>query len=110
MCIRDSAETVRASGESMLGLLNEILDFSKIEAGSVELEMLDFDMRALLDDFPAMPAMRAHEKGLEFICAVAPDVPAQLSGDPGRLRQVLLNLAQAPRVAGKMGRHVGRHG
>ncbi|HEY4944886.1 MAG TPA: PAS domain S-box protein, partial [Candidatus Limnocylindrales bacterium] len=90
---RHYAETVRASGESLLALLNDILDFSKIEAGSVELEMLDFDMRALLDDFAAMPAMRAHEKGLEFICAVAPDVPAHLSGDPGRLRQVLLNLA-----------------
>ena len=89
---RHYAETVRASGESLLGLLNDILDFSKIEAGSVELEMLDFDMRALLDDFAAMPALRAHEKGLEFICAVAPDVPAYLSGDPGRLRQVLLNL------------------
>jgi signal transduction histidine kinase len=84
---------VRASGESLLELLNDILDFSKIEAGSVELETLDFDLRALLDDFAAMPALRAHEEGLEFICAVAPDVPAYLSGDPGRLRQVLLNLA-----------------
>jgi len=90
---RHYAETVRASGESLLELLNDILDFSKIEAGSVELETLDFDLRALLDDFAAMPALRAHEKGLEFICAVAPDVPAYLSGDPGRLRQVLLNLA-----------------
>ena len=90
---RHYAETVRASGESLLDLLNDILDFSKIEAGSVELEMLDFDLRALLDDFAAMPALRAHEKGLEFICAAAPDVPAHLAGDPGRLRQVLLNLA-----------------
>jgi PAS domain S-box-containing protein len=90
---RHYAETVRASGESLLDLLNDILDFSKIEAGGVELEMLDFDLRALLDDFAAMPAMRAHEKGLEFICAASPDVPANLVGDPGRLRQVLLNLA-----------------
>jgi PAS domain S-box-containing protein len=90
---RHYAETVRASGESLLELLNDILDFSKIEAGSVELETLDFDLRALLDDFAAMPVLRAHEEGLEFICAVAPDVPAYLSGDPGRLRQVLLNLA-----------------
>src|SRR5664280_969991 len=90
---RHYAETVRQSGESLLDLINDILDFSKIEAGGVELEMLDFDLRALLDDFAAMPALRAHEKGLEFICAVAPDVPAHLSGDPGRLRQVLLNLA-----------------
>jgi PAS domain S-box-containing protein len=90
---RHYAETVRASGESLLNLLNDILDFSKIEAGSVELETLDFDLRALLDDFAAMPALRAHDSGLEFICAVAPDVPAHLAGDPGRLRQVLLNLA-----------------
>ncbi len=90
---RHYAETARASGESLLELLNDILDFSKIEAGSVELETVDFDLRALLDDFAAMPAMRAHERRLEFICAVAPDVPAYLSGDPGRLRQVLVNLA-----------------
>ena len=60
---RHYAETVRASGESLLELLNDILDFSKIEAGSVELETLDFDLRALLDDFAAMPALRAHDKG-----------------------------------------------
>ncbi len=89
---RHYAETVRASGEALLDLLNDILDFSKIEAGQVELETLDFDLRTLLDDFAVMPAMRAHEKGLEFICATAPDVPARLAGDPGRLRQVLLNL------------------
>jgi PAS domain S-box-containing protein len=90
---RHYAETVRTSGESLLELLNDILDFSKIEAGSVELETLDFDLRSLLDDFAAMPAVRAHAKGLEFISAVAPDVPAYLSGDPGRLRQILLNLS-----------------
>ncbi len=86
---RRYAETVRASGESLLALLNDILDFSKIEAGKLELETLDFDLRALLDDFAATLALRAHEKGLEFICAAAPDVPACLRGDPGRLRQVL---------------------
>jgi len=90
---RHYAETVRTSGEALLDLLNDILDFSKIEAGGVELESVGFDLRALLDDFAAMPAMRAHAKGLEFICAAAPDVPSQLTGDPGRLRQVLLNLA-----------------
>jgi PAS domain S-box-containing protein len=90
---RRYAETVRASGESLLTLLNDILDFSKIEAGKLELETLDFDVRALLDDFAQLLALRAQDKGLEFICAAAPDVPAYLSGDPGRLRQVLLNLA-----------------
>jgi signal transduction histidine kinase/CheY-like chemotaxis protein/HPt (histidine-containing phosphotransfer) domain-containing protein len=89
---RRYAETVRSSGESLLGLLNDILDFSKIEAGKLELETLDFDLRALLDDYAATLALRAHEKGLEFICAASPDVPDYLRGDPGRLRQVLTNL------------------
>ena len=86
------AETVRASGESLLGIINDILDSSKIEAGKLEMETLDFDLRALLDDFAEMMALKAHEKGLEFICAADPDVPALLQGDPGRLRQILINL------------------
>ena len=90
---RQYAEVVRSSGESLLGLINDILDFSKIEAGKLELETLDFDLRAMLDDFAALIAMRACDKGLEFICAAAPDVPSYLRGDPGRLRQALLNLA-----------------
>jgi PAS domain S-box-containing protein len=90
---RRYAEIVRASGESLLALLNDILDFSKIEAGKLDLETLDFDLRGLLDDFASMLALRAHDKGLEFICAAAPDVPAYLCGDPGRLRQILTNLA-----------------
>lgn len=90
---RRYAETVCTSAESLLALLNDILDFSKIEAGKLELETLDFDLRALLDDFAALMAPRAQEHGLEFICAASPDVPAHLSGDPGRLRQVLINLA-----------------
>ena len=73
--------------------INDILDFSKIEAGKLDLETLDFDLRAMLDDFAATIALRAHDKGLEFICAAAPDVPAYLRGDPGRLRQILTNLA-----------------
>jgi PAS domain S-box-containing protein len=90
---RRYAETVRSSGESLLAILNDILDISKIEAGKVELETLDFDLRTLLNDFAVLLATRAHEKGLEFICAAAPDVPGHLSGDAGRLRQILLNLA-----------------
>ena len=86
------AETVRACGESLLSLINDILDFSKIEAGKLELEILDFDLRALLDDFAEMMALKAHEKGVEFLCVVPPGVPTSLRGDPGRLRQVLMNL------------------
>ena len=89
---RKYAGIVRASGESLLALLNDILDFSKIEAGKLEMETLDFDLRALLDDFAATLALHAHDKGLEFICAAAPDVPTYLQGDPGRLRQILTNL------------------
>jgi PAS domain S-box-containing protein len=89
---RRYAEAVRSSGESLLGLINDILDFSKIEAGKLELETLDFDLRALLDDFAAIEAIRANDKGLEFICAIDPDVPTFLRGDPGRLRQILTNL------------------
>ena len=90
---RQYAETIRSSGEGLLALLNDILDVSKIEAGKLELECLDFDLRSLLDEFAAPLAARAQGKGLEFICAAAPDVPDQLRGDPGRLRQILTNLA-----------------
>jgi len=87
------AETVHASGESLLSLINDILDFSKIEAGKLDLETLDFDLTPLLEDFADAMAMQSFEKGLEFICAASPDVPTYLRGDPGRLRQILLNLA-----------------
>jgi signal transduction histidine kinase/DNA-binding NarL/FixJ family response regulator/HPt (histidine-containing phosphotransfer) domain-containing protein len=87
------AETIRSSSEALLALINDILDFSKIEAGRLELETLDFDLRGLMDDFAAMLAMQAREKGLKFICSVAPDLPTCLRGDPGRLRQTLINLA-----------------
>jgi PAS domain S-box-containing protein len=86
------AEIVRSSGESLLTLINDILDFSKIEAGKLELETLDFDLLSMLDDFSATMAGRAEQKGLELICAADPGVPSLLSGDPGRLRQVLTNL------------------
>ncbi len=90
---RRYAEIVRASGESLLGLINDILDFSKIEAKKLDLETLDFDLSSLLDDFASTLAMRAHEKGLELLCSADMDVPSLLRGDPGRLRQILTNLA-----------------
>ncbi|MBK8478577.1 MAG: PAS domain S-box protein [Opitutaceae bacterium] len=89
---RRFAQTVRASGEALLSLVNEVLDFSKIEAGKLELETLDFDLQTVLDDFASMLALRAHDKGLELICSADPDVPLALRGDPGRLRQILINL------------------
>jgi len=90
---RRYAEIIRTSGESLLNLINDILDFSKIEAGKLDLEILDFDLLDLIDDFSDALAVRAQEKGLEFLCFVDPDVPISLRGDPGRLRQVLNNLA-----------------
>ncbi|MCY2989901.1 MAG: PAS domain S-box protein [Planctomycetota bacterium] len=90
---RRFAEMIRSSGEALLTLLNDILDFSKIEAGKLELETMDFDLRDLLDDFAPPLALRAQGQGLEFICAAAPDMPVKVCGDPGRLRQILTNLA-----------------
>ncbi len=87
------AEIVRASGESLLTLINDILDFSKIEAGKLELETIDFDLRDMLNEFAAPLALRAQDKGIELICAAAPNLPARMCGDPGRLRQILTNLA-----------------
>ena len=86
------AETVRSSGETLLSLINNILDFTKIEAGKMEIESIDFNLRSLLDDFAEMLSLGAQEKGLEFIYIVNPDVPNNLQGDPGRLRQILTNL------------------
>jgi len=85
--------TVRSSGEALLALLNDILDYSKMEAGKLDLEVLDFDLRAMLDDFAALQSLSAHDKELEFICSAAPEVPTFVRGDPGRLRQILVNLA-----------------
>jgi PAS domain S-box-containing protein len=90
---RQYAETVRTSGQALLSLINDILDFSKIEAGKLELESLDFDLGTLLEEFADLLAPRFLGLELEFICAVAPEVPTWLRGDAGRLRQVLLNLA-----------------
>jgi len=90
---RHYAEIVRFSAESLLTLINDILDFSKIEAGKLELEILDFNLQHMLDDLAATLALRAHNKGLELICSADLGVPLLLRGDPGRLRQILTNLA-----------------
>ena len=86
------ANVLKKSGESLLGLINDILDFSKIEAGKLDLELLDFDLRSMMDDLASSLAYRTDEKGLELICSIDPLVPAYFRGDPGRLRQILTNL------------------
>jgi signal transduction histidine kinase len=85
-------ETARASADSLLRLLNDILDFSKIEAGKLELEAIPFRLRATLDDAIHPLGLLAAQKGLELACRVASDVPDALVGDPGRIRQVVVNL------------------
>jgi len=90
---RRLAATILKSAESLLDILNGILDLSKIEAGKMELQSLDFDLAALLEDLGAATSASAGRKGLAFRCFIAPDVPLFLKGDPGRLRQILVNLA-----------------
>ncbi len=89
---RRYVEMVRSSGQSLLGLINDILDFSKIEAKKLDLEMLDFNLSALLNDLTSTLTVQAHQKGLKLFCASDIDVPILLQGDPGRLRQILTNL------------------
>ena len=85
-------DMVRSSAETLLELLNDILDFSKIEAGRLELEHIDFDLRDLLGDTMQALGVRAHGRGLELALQIRPDVPDALTGDPHRLRQVVVNL------------------
>jgi PAS domain S-box-containing protein len=89
---RSYAEIARSSGESLLSIINDILDFSRIEAQELKLDSIAFDVRAMLEDTACLLAVKAHEKGIELNCMVAPDVPTWIVGDPGRLRQVLINL------------------
>jgi signal transduction histidine kinase/DNA-binding NarL/FixJ family response regulator len=89
---RQYAEAVRRSGEALLAIINDILDFSKIEAGKLEVELVDLDVREVVADVTELETERARSKGLELLARVHPDVPVLLHGDPGRLRQVLVNL------------------
>lgn len=89
---RDYCETIRRCGEHLLDIINDILDFSKMDAGKMELECLDFDLRTTVEETVALVAERAYTKGLELGCLIHASVPARLKGDPGRLRQILLNL------------------
>jgi len=89
---RTYAEVVRSSGETLLRVINDILDFSKIEADRIELEILDFDLRVTVEDTVELLALRAHEKKLDFVCRIEPGIYTFLRGDPGRLRQILINL------------------
>ena len=90
---RRFAETVFRSGEALLSIINDILDFSKIEAGKLELQNEEFTVATLIEEVAELIAPRAHQKRVELLADVSPDVPPCVVGDAGRLRQIVLNLA-----------------
>ena len=90
---KDYLKAIKSSAEALLRLLNDILDFSKIEAGKLELEKIEFSLRDCVGQAAQTLSMLAGAKNLEMACRIAPELPDTLVGDPGRLRQVIMNLA-----------------
>src|SRR5208282_3400704 len=90
---REHLKLAKLSADALLTLLNDILDYSKIEAGKMDIDAIDFNLRDFLGDTAKTLGLRAAQKGLELASDVHPDVPDALVGDPGRLRQILINLA-----------------
>jgi CheY-like chemotaxis protein len=89
---REDLSVVKSSADSLLSVINDILDFSKVEAGKLEFEQTPFDLYDLLGEMTRSLSYRAHQKNLELVHDIRADVPLHLMGDPGRLRQVLVNL------------------
>jgi two-component system sensor histidine kinase/response regulator len=89
---RDYMDTIRDSAQALLTVINDILDFSKIEAGRLDLERIEMDLRDTVEDVARLLAMQAHSKSLELTAHVDPGVPDLVTGDPARLRQILVNL------------------
>ena len=89
---QDFVETIYASAENLLTILNDILDFSKLEAGEMQLEILEFNVTSCVDDVLKLLSTQANSKGLKLVRNLAPNLPQELLGDPGRLRQILINL------------------
>jgi two-component system sensor histidine kinase/response regulator len=89
---RRHAEIIKSSASGLLTLINDLLDFSKIEAGKLELEEIEFDVRECIEKSVALLTQQAHIKGLALTNLIQPDVPGRLLGDPGRLRQIVINL------------------
>ena len=89
---REYLSMLKSSGESLMGVINDVLDFSKIEAGRLELDPIDFNLHDSIAETVRGLALRAHQKNLELACSIEPSVPENVTGDPGRLRQILVNL------------------
>jgi len=89
---RQYVEIIRSCGDSLLTVLNDILDYSKIDAGQLDLESRDFDLATAMEELVELLASQAHAKGIELVCVLDEELPARLTGDVGRLRQVLMNL------------------
>jgi two-component system sensor histidine kinase/response regulator len=89
---REYLGIVKSSSEALLRVINDILDFSKIEAGKLQIEIIPFNLGRCVGDALKTLALRTHAKGLELVCDIAPDVPMMVMGDPGRLRQILVNI------------------
>jgi two-component system, sensor histidine kinase and response regulator len=89
---REYAEAISQSAESLLTVINDILDFSKIEAGKIDIEVIDFDLRAVVEEAAKLVAPRADEKDLELAVMVDPQMSMRVRGDPGRIRQILINM------------------
>jgi PAS domain S-box-containing protein len=89
---REYTNMIRISSHALLSLINDILDFSKIEADQLYLENQNFNLRMTVEDTVDIVALEAYEKGIQLICMIDPNVPSELEGDPGRLRQILINL------------------
>ncbi|MGH9345486.1 MAG: response regulator [Terriglobia bacterium] len=90
---RSYLNVVRSSADSLLNIINDILDFSKIEAGKLDLDRVDFDLRDTVGEGLRSVSVKADQKGLELACEISPDLPDVFFGDPGRLRQIIVNLA-----------------
>jgi two-component system, sensor histidine kinase and response regulator len=90
---KEYVDIVRGSSQAFLYLINDILDFSKIAAGNLEFETIDFDLRKSLDEVVFIPALKSSEKEMEFLYEIDQEIYSLMNGDPGRLRQVILNLA-----------------
>ncbi len=89
---KEYCQTIYTSADSLLHIINDILDFSKIEAGKLDMEEIEFNLRTTIEEMGDMMAFKAHNKGVEYIQLIEPGIPQFLVGDPGRLRQILINL------------------